>query len=181
MKAYLTTIGEKTTGICKSQLERYGFEVILLDLNRPWIEKYRHFISIADEDCLRIDSDVIVNKNIKKVFTDSWPEQLLVGFELFDFYKNDISSGSPVFYKKEALDIMKKNIDKISKLRPETSMSRLPELNPYYVVDKTIVGMHGFFQDATTIARAYCNKEARGQLEHYDFELVYKIFDLTND
>ena len=65
MNAYLCTIGEPTTNLCKSQLERFGFEVVLLDKVEPWIDKYKRVIAMADEDCIRIDADIIPNKNIK--------------------------------------------------------------------------------------------------------------------
>ena len=64
MRAYVTSIGEPTTGICVDQLKRYGFDVILLDSKEPWIRKYRRFICEAVGPCLRIDADVVPNSQI---------------------------------------------------------------------------------------------------------------------
>jgi hypothetical protein len=179
MKAYLTTIGEKTTDICKKQLERYGFDVVLLKKQKNWIDKYIDFITVATEDCLRIDADVIVNQNIKKVNTyANSGEVLLVGFTLYDLYQNGLFLGSPVFYSTKALEIMKNHLDKINIDRPEASMSRIPEINPYYIVDSAIVGIHGFFQDKETVLRAKENKIKRNQMYKYDFELVNTLMNL---
>lgn len=186
MRAYLTTIGERTTNICKEQLIRCGFDVVIFDKVEPWIDKYKRFLDIANEDCLRIDADIILCKNAKKYIeneiyyhndlrcTDGW----LFGFTLFDFYRNDLYFGSPVFYTKQALDIMKKNIDRVSELRPEVSMSRLPEITSHYIVCHKVIGMHGFFQNKDAVDRAMENKIKRGQMDLYDFELVNKILNI---
>ena len=65
MKAYLCSVGELTTQICVDQLKLFGFDVILLDEIEPWYDKYKRFIFQTEEDCIRIDADVIPNKNIK--------------------------------------------------------------------------------------------------------------------
>ena len=67
MKAYLTTIGELTTDICKKQLERFGYEVIVLGGIEAWPDKYKRFIETANEDCIRIDADIVPNENIKEI------------------------------------------------------------------------------------------------------------------
>jgi len=75
MKAFITSIGEKTTKICCEQLSKFGFEIILLDEIEPWINKYKKFINMANEDCLRVDADIIVNEQIKLIGlekSESW-------------------------------------------------------------------------------------------------------------
>jgi hypothetical protein len=177
MKAYITSIGERTTDICKWQLERLGFDTVLLDKKESWERKYRKFIETANEDCWRIDADVIVNKKIKKVSGIIYSTAIMIQFKVFDFYKNDIHIGQPIFYKKEAIDIIKKNIDEIRPDRPEASAWRLEEINPRTYTDDTILGMHGFFQDKETRERARENKIARKQIDDFDFELVEKLYE----
>lgn len=181
MKAYLTTIGERTTEICKSQLEKFGFEVIMLDEYEQWLDKYKKFILLASEDgnaCIRIDADTIPNKNIVRIRENTFDGILMSCFLGYDFYKNDIGVISPVYYSANALQIIRKNLDKIGKFRPETDASRLPEINPQYEVIDWIIGIHGFFQDFETIERARSNKIQRKQNSEYDFDLVNQIISL---
>mgnify|MGYP001577335249 CR=1 FL=1 len=174
LKAYLTTIGERTTDICKWQLERLGFEVVLLDKVEPWGEKYRRFIRLANENCLRVDADVIVNKNILEC--KNLPDDVMAQFTCFDFYRNDVWNTCPVYYGKEISEIIKSNLDKIGNNRPETEAWRLPQVQPLtLILDKKCYGMHGFFQDDATHGRAYQNRKDRGQLEQFDFELVERL------
>ena len=177
MKAFVTSIGEKTTGICYEQLKRFGFDVILLNEKEEWINKYRKFIAIADEDCIRIDADIIPNENIKQVGKDIG--SFGMGTHMtYDLYRNNIGITSPIFYKKFILDILKTKIKDIPAFRPEASASRFKEVNDYKYNSNLIVGLHGFFQDKETVARAEQNKKERKQIEQYDFNLVNKINDL---
>jgi len=177
MKAYLTTIGEKTTDICRWNLERFGFEVIMLNKLESWIDKYKNFINIADENCLRIDSDVLVNKNINDCLLLG--DKDMVQFQCFDIYRNDIWVTCPVFYGKTILQIIRNNIEKLDLYRPETSAWRLPDVLPHTksYVDK-VYGSHGLFQDEETMKRAYKNKQDRNQLDQYDFELINKLYGI---
>lgn len=178
MKLYLTSVGEKTTEVAKWQAERLGFEVVLLDKVEPWIDKYKRFIDMAQgEDCLRMDADVILNKNIKQFILPD--EKILIAqFHTFDFYKNDVSITSPVWYSKKSLKIIKDNLGKLDINRPEASAWRLENINDYTYTSYMVVGMHGFFQDKETIDRAIKNKTERKQIEEYDFWLVDKIMRL---
>lgn len=183
MKAFLTTIGETTTDLCKRQLEKHGFEVIVMDKKEPWIEKYKDFIRRAaatKEDVLRIDADNIPNRNIAKVpdLADLFPQAYIIQFQLFGFYRYDVFTGGPLVYTKAGLAEAIHHLDKITELRPESSMSRLPSMNPWLVSCPVIMGTHGFFQDKETMARAFENKSKRGQLGHYDFQLASEIIDL---
>lgn len=172
MKAYLTSIGEQTTDICKSQLERFGFEVILLDKKEDWLTKYKRFLTIAYEDCIRIDADIIPNKHIK-VFQDC--NAFLAKANVYDLYRNEVWPLSPVYYSKEALEILRK-AEITDENRPETALwrsfkektTKLPE----------VVGIHGLGSNLNTIERAKKNKVDRKQIQDYDFDLVYKIISL---
>jgi len=172
MKAYVTSIGEKTTEICCEQLKKYGFEVVLLDGQEKWFDKYKRFISMANEDCLRIDADVIPNQRIKEV-KDAFEGFMMVQYSMYCFYKNDVRVGNPVLYRKRALDIIKRYIDKLDRLRPETAAWRLDEIRPHAFTNYLVVGMHGFFQNNEEVERE------RSRRRHvFDFDLVDRLRQL---
>jgi hypothetical protein len=175
MKAYLCSIGEKTTELCQEQLAKFGYEVILLGDKEPWYEKYKKFVFMADEDCIRIDADVIPNKNI--VHLDDFACNMVQG-QTYDFYKNGVGVTSPVLYRKEALEIIKKNWHLVGKNRPETDASRIPEVNKSFHTCDWVVGIHGFLQNREDLERHWGNKIARGQIKDYDFELATKLQNL---
>lgn len=177
MKAYVTSVGERTTDLCCEQLERYGFDVVLMDKKESWIDKYSMFIKVANEDCVRVDADVIPNDNVKLVGKDIG-DAIMVQYKYFDFYKNNVSVGCPVFYKKEALSGIMSSLKKIHPSRPEATAWRLPNIVERTMTSDLIVGMHGFGSDKNTIERAKRNKIARGQIKDYDFDLAYKIAEL---
>ena len=181
MKVALTSIGEKTTAICKDELEKMGFEVVMFDKVQPWVEKYKEFIEYAfklKEPIFRIDADIIPNKNLIKDIKGN-DNIYMIQFQTYDFYKNDICTASPILYFQEAIEIIHRNLDKLDPKRPEASASRLPELNPFYFVEKDyLTGMHGFFQDKKTIERAKYNKGERGQIKDYNFGLVDRLLKL---
>jgi hypothetical protein len=162
MKCYLTTIGEVTTEICKKQLESFGFEVILLDEKEPWIDKYKRFINLANDDCIRIDADVIPNKHITEL-KDTKSLFSMIQVKGFDIYLNDIKVMSPVLYRKKALDIIRRNIGLLDKNRPETSAWRLPELNKDTQTLDIICGVHGLNQRKEDIERHIQHRKERKQ------------------
>ena len=175
MKAYITTIGERTTDLCIEQLKKYGFDVIVLDENELWINKYKRFIKMADGDCLRIDADTLVNENAMLIGVDVKPEEYIIAHIYYDMYKNNISLGGPVFYTKKGLDIIRENLDKISEQRPETSAVRLKQFIGHMGRRDFVMGIHGLGQDDITIERAIYNKVMRRQLDTYNFEFIKKI------
>ena len=139
MKAYLTTIGEPTTDLCKSQLEKLGFEVVVIDGMETWEVKYKRFIDMANEDCLRIDADVILFNDFK---LPKFKGIVMAQFQVVDFNKFKIHTGQPVYYSKGLLDIAKTL--PVSAHRPETSMWRRPEIIKYTKTIKEVVGIHDF-------------------------------------
>lgn len=180
MKAFLTSIGENTTELCIKQLKRYGLDVILLDRNEKWGEKYTRFINEADkldEDILRVDADIIVNKNVQEIpYYEYYNSGVsMVQFRHWDFYKNDLGLGNPVWYSAEAIKIIKDYLPHIDPHRPETWASRLSEIRPYKRTSDLVVGIHGISQNKEDMKRAFENKKIRGQLVNYDFDLAYKI------
>lgn len=139
MRAYLTSIGEKTTNICKWQLELLGFDVVMIEGIEPWHIKYKRFIDLADEDCLRIDADIILFNDFKIA---EMPEIVMAQWQVVDYKKFVIHTGQPIYYSKKLLEIAKKM--PISQDRPETSMWRMPEIIKYTKTIKEVVGLHQF-------------------------------------
>lgn len=172
MKAFLCSIGEPTTEIVSDLLNGFGFEVILLDGVEPWYEKYKRFIFQAEEKCIRIDADVIPNKNIRDF------RNLRIGMHQasgYDMYKNEIGIISPVFYSKEVLELIRENWHLVGKNRPETDASRIPAVNKQFFTSFQVVGIHGIYQRREDIERHKEHKIARKQIDNYHFELTYKL------
>lgn len=176
IKAYVTTIGELTTQLCCEQLERFGYEVVLLDRITSWWDKYLEFIDTASEDCLRIDADIIPNQHVA-VCRES--KALITQFHTYDLYKNDIGITSPLFYRKESLNIIRRNKRLIEQKRPEATAWRIPAVNAFTETSPLVVGLHGFCQDVTTMRRAMNNKLDRKQIDQYDFATAFKIANLA--
>lgn len=180
MKAYLCSIGEPTTEICKKQLEKYGLEVVMLDAVESWEEKYKRFIGMASENCIRIDADIIPNGNAMiYVSTEGFnKETRMIQFKGYDFYQNNLSVMGLVYYSKEALEEIRASFDKIDWRRPEATAWRLPKINRFTETIPLVCGIHGFFQSEEDLERHMRNKEERKQMENYDFELARELLNL---
>ena len=178
MIAYLCSFGQKTTDICKEQLEKYGFNVVVLGDNEDWETKYRKFLFLAREDCLRIDADIIPNEEIKYLPIYRYDEYKMVQFMGYDFYKNKVGVIGVTFYSKEALEIIKKNLETLDWRRPEATAWRIPEINESTKTDKNIIGLHGFFQTEEDLERHKQNKIDRKQIDDYNFDLALKLLKL---
>lgn len=181
MKAYVTSIGEKTEAICCEQLRKFGFEIVLLNEKEPWIEKYKKFLNLAyfnSQDCIRVDADIIVNQNILAL-KHGCNGSLMGQAQVYDFYQNDLHTGGPIFYSKDVIKMILDNFHKLDEFRPETSAWRLPDVNPKTITLKwTVVGLHGFFQDEDAVARSEKNKIDRKQISKYDFDLARALNNL---
>ena len=174
MKAYLTSIGESTEQVCKWQLERLGFEVVLLNEKEDWATKYKRFIDIANEDCLRIDADIVLFNDFN--ILDINPNQtLMVQWQVVDFYSFKIHTGQPIYYSKRFLELVRRVKPQIDNERPETSLWRNKELNKYTNTIDEVVGLHGFWQKKEDMERAKFNKLSRGY--HYDNKLIERIYE----
>ncbi len=184
MKAYLFTIGEKTTDICAGLLAKYGFTVVRFISDEPIAEKYGRFIraNAGMEDCLKIDADIIPNKNIKliirhsKLFKKDLPRT--INYSCYDFYHNMPWVGCPTYYSKEAMKVIRENLDKLDPNRPETSACRLPEIHLNNVKSDLVVGAHGFFQHKQDTIRCIEQKKLRGQQDQFDFDLLKELTGL---
>lgn len=184
MIAYLTSIGEPTTAMAEWQLKRLGFQVVVLGEVESWWDKYQRFIKIArqkNEICLRVDADVILNRNVLHIcelFTRAGGSVLMAQSYCYDFYRNAVGISSPVFYKPAALEVIARNLDKLNPNRPEATAWRLSQINPRTTTYSGVMGIHGFFQTPEHLERHRQNKIARKQMHEFDFEFAEKMLEL---
>lgn len=178
MIAYITSIGEPTTELCAWALMKNGFKTKILLNDSSLAEKLKYIYNEANENFLRVDSDIIVNRNMTPKFLKSIfdPDIWWWQFNTFDWYKQDVSN-SIAFISKEALPALRANIDQhLTSLRPETEMSRIAEFgNPrrMQTYTKQIMGIHGYgIKNLETVKEL---KKARGQFDQYDFELAEEL------
>lgn len=179
MIAYVTSMNEPTTALCKKQLENNGFKVFVLNENETLAQKLKRIYEAdVKGSFLRVDADIIVNRNMTPELlnsldqTDIWWWQFIT----FDWYKQDVSN-SLAYISDKALPALRVNINsRLDSLRPETDMSRIPELfNPrrFKTYTKKIMGIHGYgIKDIEPVKEL---KKARGQYNDYDFELVEEL------
>lgn len=180
MNAIITSVGEPTTDLCKWALERNGFEVTVLQNPSSLAQKLKAIYNMNSE-FLRVDADIIVNKNMTPALlkslddSDIWWWQ----FTTFDWYKQDITP-SVAYIKSNALPALRKNITRFLKAeRPETELSRIDEFyNPRrFETYNKIVGIHGFgIRDIKPVIR---QKTRRGQKDIHDFELMQKLNEMV--
>lgn len=178
----MTSVGETTTDLCVWSLERNGFDVTVLRNGTTLANKLKRIYQ-TKEDFLRVDADIIVNKNM----TPDLLEELILAddiwwwqFQTFDWYKQDINH-SLSFVRSLALPYLQEVIDRFQNdLRPETECSRVEAFyNPrrFETYDQKIMGVHGYgIKDFEHVVRL---KAARGQSHQYDFELAERLNGLS--
>lgn len=176
MKAVVTSIGEPSTELCIWSLERNGFEVVLYQDSTSLWEKLKRIYFDINEDFVRVDADVIPNRNLApQIEMYNW----WVQFQTYDWFKQDVCWGGVQAIKREALPHLRANVDKFRHFsRPETSLSRIEEFyDPRRFSSTTIVmGLQSFgVQDIERVIRT---KTERNQLANYDFELAEKVGDI---
>ncbi len=181
MKAYITSIGESTTDLCKWSLERNGFEVVLIeDKTTTLANKLKQIYEMTNDDFLRIDADIIVNRNLTPKLLESLDKKIWWWqFRCFDWFRQDLGHNIS-FHRVETIDILRCRVPEVLlSLRPETELSRIPELyNPrrFETYEDRIMGIHGFgIKNLKPVKEL---KKARDQLDNYDFELTEKLNDL---
>jgi hypothetical protein len=177
MKAYITSIGERTTDACAAQLKRLGYDVVLIGGVERWDDKYRRFLGMADEDCLRVDADVILNGELTTEVLEKlsrlYGRSLMLQFSIFDFCSMNVRQGQPIFYRKAVLEKIRRNLSFMNHSRPEAWAWRLPEINPHTsMISDRIVGIHGFFQTQKEIDRAIEHRIARKQEDEIELDLI---------
>lgn len=179
MKAYIFSIGEKTTQLCCDLMKEYGFEVILFQDDTSLWNKLKRFYTEAlateDEVFLRIDADIIPNRNVKKLIecrkTRSCHWTCATGW---DWYKQD---RGPVSIHVMDRDVIKKCLDRINDARdttrPETYLWRLENVNSKTYTPKDFsCGIHGYAQEDQR-ERIKSLKQSRNQ--NYDWKLIERI------
>lgn len=177
MKAFVTSKGEPTTELCIWSLERQGFEVELVKGDTSLAEKLQYIYNKADDDFIRVDADVIVNRKIKLL--DKPKDAWWVQAQCFDMYAQDVMYGGVQWIGKECLPALRQHIgSQMQAERPETAMFRLEEFyNPRRCQSvELICGIHGYCND---VASAKIVKERRGQIGNYDFELAERLLQLN--
>lgn len=180
MKAFVTSIGEPTTDLCVWSLERNGFDVEILLDKSTLAEKLAQIYKIANADFIRIDADIIVNRNLTPDLLymlaneddDIWWWQ----FTAFDWYKQDLAH-CMAYIRPQALPALRANIGRFKDhIRPETEISRIQDLyNPRRMATykEEIMGIHGYgIKDTKPVMKL---KASRGQSHLYDFELSSEL------
>lgn len=174
MKVFVTSIGESTTDLCMWSLERLGFNPILIQSSSTLWDKSVEIYKNNDEDILRVDADVIVNKNILELvkLDELWWYQSLT----YDWFKQDITNGGVQFIRKPAIKyILNKLMEAKYQERPDSYLFRLEEFhNPRRCgTFNKICGLTGYKQN--DVQRVKDTKARRKQTENYDFELAERI------
>lgn len=180
MKAYITSIGEKTTDLCIWSLERNGFEVVLIQNPSSLASKLEEIYNRADDDFIRVDADVVPNKILtpdmaRAPLTSSiWWLQFLT----YDWFKQDATHGGVQFVKAEALPTLRTHVkEAMDKERPESYLYRLEEFHEprRCQTHPVVVGIHNYKNDPDRVSET---KQRRGQYLDYDFELARRLDEL---
>lgn len=182
MKAYIFSIGEKTTNLCVELMKEMGFETILYKDKTTLWDKLKRFYTEAlqteDKEFVRIDADIIPNKRVLDLIkiNDGCLWHSAVGF---DWYKQDRGSISIHHMKREAVEQCLQNIELAKdKIRPESFLWRLEQFHWPRVCHNINIncGLHGYGQ-RNHRKRIKSLKYARGQ--DYQWDLIEKIEELA--
>lgn len=188
MIAVVTSIGEKTTGICCWALARNGFNVKLIKSDKTTLfDKLKYIYNNINEDFVRVDADVVVNKNFNenaiKIITAKHQDVWWFQFLTYDWFKQDVAHGGVQFIKKEALVDLKTNIDVYEKAeRPESQMYRIDSFcEPIRraITIELVAGLNGYGQTQADIDRVIKTKIRRKQINNYDIELMTRLNKLV--
>lgn len=178
MKAYVFSIGEKTTDLCIELMKGMGFETILLqDKSSLWAKLKRFYteaLATEENEFIRIDADIIPNRRVLDFIkvNDGCLWHSAVGF---DWYKQERGVISIHHMKRQAIVQCLENIDSAKdKQRPETHLWRIEEFHWPRVCHNVNIncGLHGYGQKDHR-QRIKQLKYNRGQ--DYDWELVERI------
>lgn len=184
IKAYVFSIGEKTTDLCCELMKEYGFEVVLYQDQTSLWDKLKRFyteaLATGDEEVVRIDADVIPNKNVLKMVEwakeDEWGRwTCAMGW---DWYKQEIGAISiHVMHHSVIEECLNKIESAKNESRPETHLWRLKEVTAFTELyngegEEIYCGLHGYGQREHR-KRIKDLKYNRGQ--DYDWDLIDRI------
>lgn len=183
MRAFVTSVGEPTTELCVWALERNGFDVVLLESKSSLADKLSDIYKMANEDFLRVDGDVIVNRdcNFETIVKAQakLPDAWWIQFMCWGWFSQKLIYGGVQFITWEALNDLRANASEAaSHNRPETYLSRIKAFyNPRRFESYDLaLGIHGYgIKDLKPIIR---QKAERGQSDKYDFELAQRMNEL---
>lgn len=173
MRCYVFSIGEKTTDLCCELMKEYGFDVVLYkDQTSLWeklIRFYSEAIASKDEYALRIDADIIPNRNVLKLDGIGW--QCASGF---DWYSQDRKAISIHVMHRDVIAMCLENIYAAKdEVRPETYLWRMPEINPFTSIQSDFnCGIHGYAQKDQ---RDRIKKLKHVRNQPYDWDLLDRI------
>jgi hypothetical protein len=177
VKAFVFSIGEKTTDLCVELLKEYGFEVVLYQDKSSLWEKLKRFYTEAlesdDEKFMRIDADIIPNRNVLRLTgADGW--ECASGF---DWYSQDRKAISIHVMDRFVIRQCLENIyEAQDKVRPETHLWRHEDVNDFTSIQADFnSGLHGYAQGDQR-KRIKALKESRNQ--NYDWDLLDRIESL---
>lgn len=176
MKAFVTSIGEPTTRLCCDQLRKHGFEVVLLKDDRTLWGKLKAIYDQADDDFLRVDADLVPNRNIASFWDTADPGVWWLQARCFDWWKQDVGHGGAQFIRKAALPYLRVHVGQYEHAdRPETELSRIRDFHEprRFVSSDVVVGLHGYGQ--ADMERVKAVKRRRKQYDNYDFDLVERL------
>jgi len=176
MKAFITSIGEPTTELCKWSLERQGIEAEVVKGDDTFNAKLEYIYHEANDDFLRVDADVIVNRNLASLIAECPEEIWWYQSMSFDWWRQDTGYAGVQYIKKQCLPFLRKHISEVQHLdRPESLMYRLEEFhNPRRCASSGILcGLHGWGQNDADRVEAL--KRKRNQMDNYDFELARRL------
>lgn len=185
MKAYVFSIGEKTTNLCCELLREYGYDIVLYQDQTSLWEKLKRFYTEAlateDRQFMRIDADIIPYEDVNNMenyhgWTCAWG---------FDWYKQQSGSISIHKINREVIELCLRYIEGArEENRPESYLWRHININqltgyhgqrddPAYSFDEDVLfGLHGYGQDDQR-QRIKDLKSSRNQ--QYNWDLVERI------
>lgn len=173
MKAYVFSIGERTTDLCCELMEEYGFDVTLYQDQTSLWDKLKRFYTEAletkDQEFVRIDADIIPYPRVANMlnlagWTCAWG---------FDWYKQDLGSISIHKMNREVIKLCLKFIEQAkNENRPETYLWRHKGINDYTDHSPGPFGLHGYGQTDQR-GRIRSLKDSRSQ--SYNWDLVERI------
>lgn len=180
MRCYVTSIGEPTSKLCIDELSKRFDVVVIENKNTTLWEKLKWIYEQESDDFVRVDADVVPNKNLTPEFVTMLAQENVWWYQFltFDWFKQDVAHGGVQFIKAEAIPHLRKHAEEaMDKERPETYLSRLEVFhNPRrFETHPIVMGLQNYRND---MSRIKATKVRRNQLDLYDFELAERLSQL---